>query len=58
MRRGKGLNNWGYAHNEATAKERRDFGMIWVAVYFENRGLDIGIPTVEIVPVSKRKKKG
>jgi hypothetical protein len=54
----KGLNNWGCAHNEATAKERRDFGMIWAIAYLQDRGLDTTIPEVEIIPVSKRKKKG
>ena len=58
VRRGKGLNTWGCAHNEANAKERRDFGMIWATAYLQDRGYDISIPKVTIIPVSKRKNKG
>jgi len=58
VRCGKGLNNWGCAHNEATATERHNFGMIWATAYLRDRGYDIGIPEVNIIRVSKRKKKG
>lgn len=57
-RSNKGLNNWGCAHNGATAKERRDFGMVWATAYLQDHGIDVPIPEVVIIPVSKRKKKG
>ena len=39
VRRGKGLNNRGCAHNDANTKERRDFGMIWAATYLQDRAM-------------------
>jgi len=59
VRRGKGLNNWGCVLNNDTAKEKREFGMIWaIAMLQDRRQLNISIPEVEIIYVSKWKKKG
>jgi len=51
VRRGKGLDNWGCILNNKTAKERRAFGMIWASAYLQDRGTEITIPEVVIIPV-------
>ena len=56
VRSGKGLNNWGCAHNESTAKERRNFGMVWATAYLRDKGYGITIPEVKVIYVGKKKK--
>jgi len=57
VRRGKGLNNWGCAHNESSAKEKSDFGMIWALAYLQNHGYNINVPEVIINYIGKRRRK-
>ena len=54
IRRGKGLDNWACKLNNETAKERREFGMIWATAYLQDQGMEITIPEVVIIPVRKR----
>jgi len=56
-RHGKGLNNWACKLNNKTAYERRAFGGIWAYAYLHDRGMEIDIPEVVVIPVSKRQKK-
>ena len=55
-RHSKGLNNWGCSLNNATAKERSDFGMVWAAAWLRDRGIKIQVPEVIIVPVKSKRK--
>ena len=57
-RNGKGLKNWSCTLNRATAKERRDFGMIWASAFLQDHGYNISIPEVTIIPIGNRKQKG
>ena len=57
VRRGKGLNNWGCAHNESTTKERRDFGMVWATAYLQDKGYTITIPEVKVIYIGKKRKQ-
>ena len=50
----KGLDNWACKLNNETAKERREFGMIWATAYLQGRGMEITVPEVVIIPVRKR----
>ena len=56
-RRKKGLDNWACKLNNKTAGERRAFGEIWACAYLQDRGMEITVPEVVVIPVSKRQKK-
>jgi hypothetical protein len=49
----KGLDNWACKLNNKTASERREFGMIWASAYLKDRGMDIAIPDVVVIPVRR-----
>jgi len=53
LRNKKGLDNWACKLNNKTAMERRAFGMIWASAYLQDRGVEIDIPEVVVIPVRK-----